>query len=74
MDDLAKGGAVGPGGAESGAGIFGGHGRCGPGADPVVGGCCSSDGDWIEAAEGEQGEQERGPSGVDGHGRLFRDW
>jgi hypothetical protein len=45
MDDLAKGGAVGAWSAKFGSRIFGGHGRCGPGADPVVRGRCGgSDG------------------------------
>ena len=38
VDDLAKGGAIGAFCSELCGGIFCSHGRCGPGADPVIGG------------------------------------
>ncbi|MCU1251226.1 MAG: hypothetical protein JWQ49_4255, partial [Edaphobacter sp.] len=74
VDDLAEGGAVGSGGSELAIGIFGGHGGCCPGSDPVVGrGCGCGDGRG-ESADGEQ-EEER-DSGLDRHGRpwLELDW
>ena len=74
VDDLAEGGAIGSGGSELAVGIFGRHGGCGPGSDPVVGGDAAVALVGVSDAEGEQ-EEER-DSGFDRHGCpwLELDW